>query len=120
MLLDDTQLVLYEDYNPKIRILPGNRYAYDKGEDPFDLILSSRWEFWKAQTRAFCRDFDLSRLPVGKGQALVHGTQALVHSTKVGVADVTSAPLKYPAVFLFYSPEMDPSATCWAKFSIRN
>jgi hypothetical protein len=101
-LLDDVQMVLYEDYDPKMRILPGNRYAYDKGGDPFDLILSSRWEIWKAQTRAFCRDFDISMLPVGKGRDLVHGTQV--------ESDVTSTPPKYPAVFVFYSEKTDQSA----------
>ena len=75
LLLDDTQLVLYEEYDPKMRILPGNRYAYDKGGDPFDLVLSSRWELWKKETRAYFRDFDLSKLPVGKGKDLVHGRQ---------------------------------------------
>ena len=50
MLLDDTQLVLYENYDTKARILPGNRYAYDKGGDPFELILSARWELWKKVT----------------------------------------------------------------------
>lgn len=103
VLLDDVQMVLYEDYDPKMRILPGNRYAYDKGGDPFDLVLSSRWEIWKAQTRAFCRDFDLSRLPVGTGRDLVH-------NTTVAAPGVTSAPFKYPAVFVFYSEKVDQSA----------
>ncbi|MGO9108668.1 MAG: transglutaminase-like domain-containing protein [Thermoguttaceae bacterium] len=103
VLLDDTQLVLYEDYDPKMRILPGNRYAYGKGGDPYDLILSNRWELCKAQIRAFCRDFDLSKLPVGKGRDLAHGTQ-------VG-AEVTTAPPKYPAVFVFYSEKTDQSAS---------
>jgi len=103
VLLDDVPLVLYEVYDPRMRILPGNRYAYDKGGDPFDLILSSRWELWQAQTRAFCRDFDLSRLPVGKGRSLVHGT-------RVVAPGASSAPLKYPAVFVFYSEKTGQSA----------
>jgi hypothetical protein len=103
VLLDDTQLVLYEDYDPKMRILPGNRYAYSKGGDPYDVVLSSRWELCKAQIRAFCRDFDLSKLPVGKGKDLVHGTQ-------VDPAGATSASAKYPAVFVFYSEEAGRSA----------
>ena len=77
-------MVLYADYDPKMTILPGNRYAYDKGGDPFDLVLSSRWTLWKKETRAFLRDFDLSKLPVGQGRRLVSDT-------------------KYPAVFIFYS-----------------
>jgi hypothetical protein len=73
-----------------MRILPGNRYAYDKGGDPFDLVLSSRWELWKKQTRAYFRYFDLSNLPVGQGRTLVSDT-------------------KYPAVFVFSSPKAWPS-----------
>jgi hypothetical protein len=90
MLLDDTAMVLYEDYDPKMRILPGERYAYDKGGDPFDLVLSSRWQLWKKETRAWVRDFDLSKLPVGKGRTLVSDT-------------------KYPAVFVFYSGKTAPA-----------
>jgi transglutaminase-like putative cysteine protease len=102
VLLDDTELVLYEEYDPKMRILPGNRYAYAKGGDPFDLILSSRWELCKAQIRATFRDFDLSKLPVGTGRALATGV-------KVAASGATPPP-KYPAMFVFYSENMEPSA----------
>jgi hypothetical protein len=64
VLLDASQLVLYEDYRTTERILPGNRYAYDKGSDPYELVLSPRWELWKKQTAAYFADFDLSRLPL--------------------------------------------------------
>jgi hypothetical protein len=93
MLLDDTQLVLYKEYNPKTRILPGSRYAYDKGGDPYELILSARWELWKKQVRAYFAHFDLSKLPVGEGANLLTGT--VMHSG--------SSQLKYPAVFVFFS-----------------
>ena len=91
VLLDDTAMVLYDDYDPKMRILPGERYAYDKGGDPFDLVLSCRWELWKKETRAYFRDFDLSKLPVGKGRRLLSDT-------------------KYPAVFIFYSDKTAPAS----------
>jgi hypothetical protein len=103
MLLDDTQLVLYENYDPKMRIVPGNRYAYDKGDDPYDLVLSCRWELWKAQTRAFCRDFDLTQLPVGKGRALAGGA-------KGAASNATSETKKYPGVFVFFSETANPAA----------
>jgi hypothetical protein len=96
MLLDDTAMVLYEEYDPKMRILPGNRYAYDKGGDPFDVVLSSRWELWKKETRAWARDFDLSKLPVGQGRTLISDT-------------------KYPAVFVFCSPRTWPSQQALGK-----
>jgi hypothetical protein len=103
VLLDDTQLVFYEYYDPRMRILPGNRYAYDKGKYPYDLVISSQWGIWKEQTRVFCRDFDLLKLPVGQGKSLLHGT-------KMGSADTVSATQKYPAVFVFYPEEIEPSA----------
>jgi hypothetical protein len=103
VLLDDTELVLYENYDPKMRILPGNRYAYDKGGDPFDLVLSSRWELWKKETRAYFRDFDLSKLPVGRGRPLAGGTN-------VATPGVTAGPTKYPAVFVFYPKRAKQSA----------
>jgi hypothetical protein len=98
MLLDDTQLVLYENYDPKMRILPGSRYAYDKGGDPYELILSARWEIWKKQTRAYFSDFDLSKLPVGKGTNLLPNT--ITNTDKS----------KYPAVFVFYSEKNSEGA----------
>ena len=68
-LLDASQFVLYDDYSPRMRILPGNRWAYDKGGDPFALILSSRGDAWSRQTAAFFRNFDPAVLPVGEGRA---------------------------------------------------
>jgi hypothetical protein len=99
MLLDDTQLVLYKAYDTKTRILPGNRYAYDKGGDPYELVLSARWELWKKQTRAYFADFDLSKLPMGNGKSL------LPHKIPAGSG------LKYPAVYVFYS---DKTSQCWS------
>ena len=103
VLLDDVQMVLYQDYDPRLRILPGNRLAYDKGGDPFELILSSRWELWKVQTRAFCRDLDLTSLPVGKGLSLL--PQAPTGGNALGTGST-----KYPAVFIFYSDGAIPLA----------
>jgi hypothetical protein len=64
MLLDASRLALYEAYRPGERLLPGNRYAYDKGGDPFALVLSPRWELWKKVTGAYFLDFDLTQLPL--------------------------------------------------------
>jgi Transglutaminase-like superfamily len=99
MLLDDTQLVLYDNYDPKTRILPGNRYAYDKGGEPYELILSARWELWKKQVRANFSDFDLAKLPVGNGTDLLHNTMANAGNNLL----TNNENLKYPAVFVFYS-----------------
>jgi len=67
LLLNATQGMLHEDYDVRQRILPGNRFAYDKGGDYYELVMSDRWEDWKKQTAAYFRDFDLAQLPVGEG-----------------------------------------------------
>lgn len=67
-LLDPEAQVLYDDYDPDARILPGERYAYDKGLDPFALVLSVRWEEWREQTRAYFATLDLAALPVAAGR----------------------------------------------------
>jgi hypothetical protein len=69
-LLEAQGLTIFDVYDPKARILPGPRYAYDKGGDPYELILSVRWEEWKAQTRAYFRAFDLKLLPPSGGRPL--------------------------------------------------
>ena len=64
-LLDAQVMRLYGgDYDPaRTRILPGNRFAYDKGGDPFALVLSCRWELWKKQTDAYFAKLDPSLVP---------------------------------------------------------
>ena len=67
-LLEPGSLVLYDDYDPATRrILPGERWAYDKGADPKEIVLSPEWERWKTQTAAHFKDFDLRQLPPGVG-----------------------------------------------------
>jgi hypothetical protein len=67
-LLNATEMRLHDDYDPARRILPGDRYAYDKGSDPFQLVLSGDWERWKIQTSTYFAKFDLSKLPLGPGR----------------------------------------------------
>lgn len=68
-LYDAVQKVLYDDYDVKQRILPGHRLAYDKGGDPYEVLLSTRWDEWKKQTRAFVMSLDMSLVPVGEGKS---------------------------------------------------
>lgn len=70
LLLNATDGILHEDYDVQSRILPGTRFAYDKGGDPYALNMSTRWEEWKQQTRAYFKDFDLAQLPVAQGRPL--------------------------------------------------
>ena len=71
VLLDPTLQLLYDDYDPRSRLLPGDRYAYDKGLDPYELVLSTRWEEWKEQARDYFSGFDLSQLPVPAGRSVL-------------------------------------------------
>jgi hypothetical protein len=64
MLLDPGAKTIYKEYSPKTRILPGNRFAYHKGNDPKDMIMSLQWEEWKQQTSTYFRNLDESLLPV--------------------------------------------------------
>lgn len=64
MLLDPGAKLLYQNYQPQARILPGNRFAYDKGNDPKAMVMSLQWEEWKRQTETYFRDLDESLLPV--------------------------------------------------------
>jgi len=65
-LYDASQKVLYEDYDVRQRILPGHRLAYDKGGDPYELLLSTRWDDWRKQTRRFVSALDMALVPVGE------------------------------------------------------
>lgn len=70
-LLDPGAETIYGDYRPEARILPGNRFAYDKGNDPQAMIMSLQWEEWKKQTELYFGSVDETLLPVdvagGKG-----------------------------------------------------
>jgi transglutaminase-like putative cysteine protease len=94
-LVDASAGKLYEDYDPRGHILPGDRYAYDKGDNPYALILSLRWQRWRLQTVAWIQTFDTSHLPAaGDARPLrTLGPAWVVASapTKEWLAEVTSA-----------------------------
>ena len=64
VLLDPGAKLIYRDYSPKMRILPGNRFAYDKGSDPKQMIMSLQREERKEQTHAYFTALDPALLPV--------------------------------------------------------
>ncbi len=63
MLFDASAMKLYEKYSTESHFFPDDRYAYDKGDDPYELVLSLQWELWKQQTKEYFDGFDLSTLP---------------------------------------------------------
>ncbi len=70
VLLDPGASRTYVDYSPNARILPGNRFAYHKGNDPKKMVMSLQWEDWKRQTASFFNDLDESLLPVDTNSVL--------------------------------------------------
>ena len=70
VLLDPGAAKTYENYSPKSRILPGNRLAYHKGNDPQAMVMSLQWEQWKDQTASYFDGLDESLLPVDIGSAV--------------------------------------------------
>ena len=58
VLLDPGAAKTYENYSPKSRILPGNRLAYHKGNDPQAMVMSLQWEQWKDQTASYFDGLD--------------------------------------------------------------
>ena len=64
VLLDPGASMIYTDYSPRARILPGNRFAYHKGTDPKRMVMSLQWEDWKRQTTLHFTKLDESLLPV--------------------------------------------------------
>lgn len=85
-LLDPEACILYDDYDPASRILPGMRYAYDKGSDPRALPLSTDWERWKRQTAAHFSKFDLAEIFNPKTMPAVHAGRSLPSSNHVYIA----------------------------------
>ncbi len=81
-LLDPGGKTLYQDYSPKTRILPGQRFAYHKGNDPKAMIMSLQWEQWKRQTAAYFRQLDETLLPVDEknGTSLVRQAYVIGNS----------------------------------------
>lgn len=69
-LLEPGGLTLYDEYATTARLLPGDRWAYDKGGDPWALVLSVRWKEWLVQTERHFEGFDTSVLPVTGGRDL--------------------------------------------------
>ncbi|MEN6406971.1 MAG: transglutaminase domain-containing protein [Thermoguttaceae bacterium] len=72
-LLDPGGKTLYQNYSPKMKLLPGQRFAYHKGNDPKAMVMSLQWEEWKKQTTAYFRQLDETLLPVDEkgGTSLV-------------------------------------------------
>lgn len=70
-LVDPTTAQLYETYDIRGRWLPDDHLAYDRGGDPYALVLDNRGDLFLRQRDAFTRDFDVRRLPWGTSSDLL-------------------------------------------------
>jgi hypothetical protein len=78
MLLDPGGRTIYQGYSTQSRILPGNRFAYHKGNDPKTMIMSLQWEEWKNQTEGFFRTLNVSLLPVDSNDTFALSRKAYI------------------------------------------
>lgn len=62
-LFDPVTARLYDNYDRSRQILPGGYLAYDKGADPYALVLDNRPAAFRAQLARFVAAFDRRRLP---------------------------------------------------------
>lgn len=80
-LLDPVEMRLYERYDPASRLLPGDRLVFDKGGDPFALVLPNRAALYRSQVQAFAASFDVKRLPWGTSRDLLAPIKVFVAGT---------------------------------------
>jgi len=65
-LLDASSLLLWEDYDPRSRLLPGERLAVDKGTDPAAMVFGNRRDLWLRQWAEIARGLDTALLPAAR------------------------------------------------------
>jgi hypothetical protein len=57
---------VFDDYDPRARHLPGDEMAFDKGADPYALVLPNRRDLYLAQVRAHASRVPVPRQPWAK------------------------------------------------------
>jgi hypothetical protein len=73
-LLDANAGKLYrKNYDPKMRILPGNRFAFDKGNDLYEMITSFTMDKYWQQIENFLPTIDKTLLPVDEKSNILLG-----------------------------------------------
>lgn len=84
VLFDPTTQKIYKNYKPSMHILPGNRLAYHKGNDPKNMIMSLQWDEWKKQTIEYFELLDIGLLPVDQKAVEITSKQAYVLANSPG------------------------------------
>lgn len=90
VLLDPGSQQIYRGYSTKSRILPGNRFAYHKGNDPKEMIMSLQWDEWKEQTTSYFKALDESLLPVDSKSSVGVVPQVFIAGNDPGYKVLTS------------------------------
>jgi hypothetical protein len=78
VLFDPGAKTIYSDYSTSSRILPGNRFAYHKGDDPKQMVMSLDWEEWNRQTSDYFSQLDASLLPVDTSSSIYVSNQGYI------------------------------------------
>jgi len=71
MLLDPVTARLHERYDPRARTLPAGHVAFDKGSDPYALVLSNRLRLWRGQVGAYLARLERPKEPWAGGRDLL-------------------------------------------------
>jgi len=82
-LFDPVAMTLYSHYDPHAHLLPGGRFAYDKGDDPYSMVMSMRGEIWAKQTRDYFAGFDQRFLEPGAWQGISAPSSPVALGTRV-------------------------------------
>jgi hypothetical protein len=89
-LFDPVAMTVYAQYDPRVHLMPGDRYAYDKGDDPLEMVMSMQGETWAKQTRDYFYGFDNSLLSPEAWRGLAPPAEAThVGTTIYGVCHRT-------------------------------
>lgn len=70
-LVDPVTARLYDNYDRRRQLLPGDYLAYDKGSDPHALVLDNRPGLYRVQLDRYVAGFDKRRLPWSTSQDLL-------------------------------------------------
>ncbi len=80
-LLDPVTMRLFDRYDTKARLLPGDRLVFDKGGDPYALVLPNRSALYRAQVAKHFKGFDVRRLPWGVSRDLLAPIKIFIAGT---------------------------------------
>jgi hypothetical protein len=102
-LLDPDTLMLHDGWSETERRYPGERYAFEKGDDPYDMVLSNREAEWRAETVAWFTALPATELPWGVAEDLLAPWRLYVAGDRrmAGFVNQTAERLGYRPTLVF-------------------